>query len=68
MYVLSDHTYLPTYLQSFDLWKTANPDVHKLIIESLGSAVAISDKGGNESQLAAQELNLRRFQFAGITR
>ncbi len=53
---------------NFGIWKEASPDVHRMILETLGAAVAISGNGGNEAQLAAQELNLRRFQFAGITR
>ncbi len=70
-----EHQLMPVNLQAlqhlvfnFGVWRHAGPEVHRLILGTLGAAVAISGSGGNEAQLAAQELNLRRFQFAGITR
>lgn len=54
---------------SFDIWKRANPHVHKLIIKSLQDAVALTDAPEGEEPLRmTQEFNLKRFQASGITR
>lgn len=55
---------------SFDIWKTADPSVHRLILKTLQDSIAMTNFSADENDglLVAQEMNLKRLQFSSITR
>lgn len=53
---------------NFSIWKDASPEVHCLVLGTLRHAIAASGSEEHDGRRAVEELNLRRFQFAGITR
>jgi len=55
---------------SFDVWKKAGPSVQRLILKTLQDSIAITHTSADENDglVVAQQMNLRRLQFASITR